>query len=422
MDTNVAAGPAPVEAAGLVQDAPGPERTVFPILLAISFSHLLNDLVQSLVPAIYPMLRDQYGLNFSQIGIITLTFYLTSSMFQPIVGTYTDRAPKPYSLAVGMGVSLCGLLLLSRADTYPLILCAAGLVGLGSAVFHPESSRVARMAAGGRFGLAQSVFQTGGNAGSAIGPLLAAAIIFPHGQSSVSWFSGVALLAVVVLTVVGRWYRRRVRTPRRGMAAKASPVGRRRVIATVAILMLLIFSKFFYMASLNSYYTLYLIDRFHVDIPTAQTYLFVFSGAVAAGTIAGGPIGDWIGRKYVIWGSILGVVPFTLLLPHASLFWTVVLTVPIGLILSSAFSSILVYAQELLPGRVGMISGLFFGFAFGMGGLGAAVLGRIADATSIEYVYELTAFLPLIGLLAVFLPDIEGQRRRQMAKLSGSVT
>ena len=412
MDTNVGAGPLPVEAAARVADAVRPERTVFPILLAISLSHLLNDLVQSLVPALYPMLRDQYHLNFSQIGNITLAFYLTSSLLQPVVGNYTDRSPKPFSLAVGMGVSLCGLLMLSQANSYVMIMASASLVGLGSAVFHPESSRVARMASGGRFGLAQSVFQTGGNAGSAIGPLLAAWIIFPNGQSSVSWFSVVALLGVVVLTVVGRWYRGRVRLPRKLAAARVSPVPRARVIVTIGILLLLIFSKFFYMASLNSYYTLYLIDRFHVSIPTAQTYLFVFSGAVAAGTIAGGPIGDWIGRKYVIWGSILGVVPFTLMLPHAGLLWTVILTVPIGLILSSAFSSIIVYAQELLPGRVGTISGLFFGFAFGMGGLGAAVLGRIADATSIEYVYSLTAFLPLVGLLAIFLPNIEGRRAK----------
>ena len=424
MDTNMPVSPAmvgsmPVEATGLTPPpsasgpgASGPERTVYPILFAIAFSHLLNDLVQSLVPAIYPMLRSQYRLDFTQIGIITLAFYATSAFLQPVVGIFTDRSPKPYSLAAGMGVSLVGLLLLSVANSFPLIIAAAAVVGLGSAVFHPESSRVARMASGGRYGLAQSVFQTGGNAGSAIGPLAAAAVIFPFGQASVSWFSGVALLAVVVLLNVGRWYAGRVRGPKKAAVATTSPVGRRRVVLSVAILLALIFSKFFYNASLNSYYTLYLIDRFHVDIPTAQTYLFVFSASVAAGTILGGPIGDRVGRKYVIWASILGVVPFTLALPHASLFWTVILTIPIGLILSSAFSSMVVYAQELLPGRVGMISGLFFGFAFGMGGLGAAVLGRLADATSIEFVYSLTAFLPLIGILAVFLPDLEGKRRR----------
>ena len=415
MDTNMPAmaGPLPVEAAGLTGAPSGltAERTVYTILFAIAFSHLLNDLVQSLVPAIYPMLQSQYQLDYGQIGAITLAFYATSALLQPVVGVLTDRYPKPFSLAAGMTVSLCGLLLLSAAHSFPLIIAAAAVVGLGSAVFHPESSRVARMASGGRYGLAQSVFQTGGNAGSAIGPLLAAAVIFPFGQASISWFSGVALLAVVVLTVVGRWYRGQVRGPKATAPAAASPLSRRRVVVTVAILLLLIFSKFFYMASLNSYYTLYLIARFHVSIPTAQLYLFVFSASVAAGTVGGGPIGDRIGRKYVIWGSILGVVPFTLALPHMGLAWTVALTVPIGLILSSAFSSMVVYAQELLPGRVGMISGLFFGFAFGMGGLGAAVLGRIADATSLEHVYALTAFLPLIGILAVFLPDIEKKRR-----------
>ena len=420
MDTNMPLTPAmagsmPVEAAGVVEVPPPitrAERTVYPILFAIAFSHMLNDLVQSLVPAIYPMLRSQYRLDFSQIGLITLAFYATSAFLQPVVGIVTDRYPRPFSLAIGMGVSLVGLLLLSVADTFPLIIGATAVVGLGSAVFHPESSRVARMASGGRYGLAQSVFQTGGNAGSAIGPLLAASVIFPFGQASVSWFSGVALLAVVVLTVVGRWYRGRVQGPKAAKVPVASPISRGRVVGAVAILLVLIFSKFFYNASLTSYYTLYLIDRFHVSIPTAQTYLFVFSASVAAGTILGGPIGDYVGRKYVIWASILGVVPFTLALPHANLAWTVVLTVPIGLILASAFSSMVVYAQELLPGRVGMISGLFFGFAFGMGGLGAAVLGRLADATSIEFVYSVTAFLPLLGVLAVFLPNIEDRGRR----------
>lgn len=377
------------------------------ILLAISLSHLLNDLMQSLVPAVYPILKTKFSLDFGQIGLISLTFYMTASLLQPVVGIVTDRRPMPFSLAIGMGSTLAGLLLLSAAGSFGTILLAAGLIGLGSAVFHPESSRVARMASGGRHGLAQSVFQVGGNAGSAIGPLLAAFVVVRHGQSSIAWFSGAALLAMAVLAVVGRWYRGRVaerrRTPEAAPAAPTLP--RARVIASVAILLLLIFSKYFYMASLSTYYTFYLIDRFHVPVDTAQLLLFVFLGAVAVGTVAGGPIGDRFGRKRVIWASILGVLPFTLALPHANLLWTTILTVPIGLILASAFSAILVYAQDLLPGRVGLVGGLFFGFAFGMGGLGAAVLGELADATSIEHVYDLCAYLPAIGLLTAFLPD-----------------
>ncbi len=378
------------------------------ILLAISLSHLLNDLMQSLVPAVYPILKTKFALDFGQVGLISLTFYLTASLLQPVVGVITDRRPMPFSLAIGMGSTLAGLLLLSVAGSFPAILLAAGLIGLGSAVFHPESSRVARMASGGRHGLAQSVFQVGGNAGSAIGPLLAAFIVVRHGQSSIAWFSAVALLAMGVLTVVGRWYRRRVTERRRAPVAAlaATPLPRARVVASVAILLTLIFSKYFYMASLSTYYTFYLIDRFGLQIDTAQLLLFVFLGAVAVGTVVGGPLGDRFGRKRVIWVSILGVLPFTLVLPHANLLWTTILTVPIGLILASAFSAILVYAQELLPGRVGLVGGLFFGFAFGMGGLGAAVLGELADATSIEHVYALCAYLPAIGLLTAFLPDL----------------
>lgn len=382
------------------------------ILLAISLSHLLNDLMQSLVPAVYPILKAKFALDFGQVGLISLTFYLTASLLQPVVGVITDRRPMPFSLATGMGSTLAGLVLLSVANSFPAILLAAGLIGLGSAVFHPESSRVARMASGGRHGLAQSVFQVGGNAGAAIGPLLAAFIVVRHGQASIAWFSAVALLAMAVLTVVGRWYRRRVSERRRASAAAvvAAPLPRARVVASVAILLMLIFSKYFYMASLSTYYTFYLIDRFGLAIDTAQLLLFVFLGAVAVGTVVGGPLGDRFGRKRVIWISILGVLPFTLALPHANLLWTTILTVPIGLILASAFSAILVYAQELLPGRVGLVGGLFFGFAFGMGGLGAAVLGELADATSIGHVYALCAYLPAIGLLTAFLPDLRRPR------------
>ena len=389
--------------------APPVARTgpVAGILLAISVSHLLNDLMQSLVPSVYPILKAKFALDFGQVGLISLTFYLTASLLQPVVGSITDRRPMPFSLSAGMGSTLAGLLLLSVAGSFQAILLAAGLIGLGSAVFHPESSRVARMASGGRHGLAQSVFQVGGNAGSAIGPLLAAFVVVRHGQSSIAWFSMAALLAMTVLAVVGRWYGRRLAERRRAppVAPMASPLPRTRVIASVAILLTLIFSKYFYMASLGTYYTFYLIDRFGVAIDTAQLLLFVFLGSVAVGTVVGGPVGDRFGRKRVIWVSILGVLPFTLALPHANLLWTAILTVPIGLILASAFSAILVYAQELLPGRVGLVGGLFFGFAFGMGGLGAAVLGELADATSIEHVYALCAYLPAIGLLTAFLPD-----------------
>ena len=379
------------------------------ILLAISFSHLLNDLLQALLPALYPLLKDSYGLTFGQIGWLAFTFQLTASLLQPVVGTFTDRRPMPFSLPVGMASSLVGLLLLSRAHSYPVLLGAAALIGLGSSVFHPESSRVARLASGGKTGMAQSIFQVGGNAGSAIGPLMAAFIVVPNGQGSVAWFAGLALLAMVVLSRVGMWYSAQIGG--RGRAAKrvipANDLSRGRVAFTVCLLLLLIFSKYFYMASLNTYYTFYLIDHFHVSLQTAQIDLFVFLGSAAVGVVAGGPLGDRIGRKYVIWGSILGVLPFTLALPFANLFWTVALTIPIGLILSSAFAAILVYAQELMPGRVGAVSGLFFGFAFGIGGLGAAALGHFADVYGITLVYEVCAFLPAIGLIAAFLPQLE---------------
>ncbi|HZH11704.1 MAG TPA: MFS transporter [Microvirga sp.] len=388
------------------------ERVAVPILVAISVSHLLNDLIQSLLPAIYPILKESFHLDFGQIGLLTLTFQLTASLLQPLVGTYTDRKPQPFSLVLGMGFTLIGLLTLSRAGSYPLLLLGAALVGMGSSVFHPESSRVARMASGGQHGLAQSVFQVGGNAGSALGPLLAAFIVVPFGQSSIAWFSAVALLAMIILFNVGRWYRGKLADlkakPR--VAAKTSSLSRKRIGVSIAILMLLVFSKNFYTASISSYFTFYLISKFQVSVQEAQVYLFVFLGAVAAGTVIGGPIGDRIGRRYVIWISILGVLPFTLMLPYASLFWTTVLSVIIGLVLASAFSAILVYATELVPGRVGMIAGLFFGLSFGMGGLGAAVLGELADLTSIETVYKVVSFLPAIGLLTYFLPKIEKTR------------
>ncbi len=391
-----------------------PGRPVYAVLGAISFSHLLNDMIQSLILAIYPMLKGGFGLSFGQIGLITLTYQITASLLQPLIGLYTDRSPKPYSLPVGMGFTLAGLLLLATAPTYGLLLFAAALVGMGSSVFHPESSRVARMASNGQHGLAQSLFQVGGNLGSSLGPLLAALIVIPHGRKSVAWFSLAALLAIGVLSWIGRWYQAQQRLkPRvaRGVAQDAARVPSHKVAMILSVLVLLVFSKYFYMASISSYYTFFLIQKFQLPIQTAQVYLFVFLFAVAAGTVIGGPIGDRIGRKYVIWVSILGVAPFTLLMPYANLFWTGVLSVIIGVVLASAFSAILVYAQELVPGRVGAISGLFFGLSFGLGGIGAAVLGHVADRTSIMYVYHLCAFLPLLGLLAVFLPDLQTGRR-----------
>jgi FSR family fosmidomycin resistance protein-like MFS transporter len=391
-----------------------PEGTAFAVLSALSFSHFLNDMLQSLVPALYPMLRVSHDLSFAQIGFITLAFQLTACLLQPLVGAYTDRRPLPYSLSVGMGFTGAGLLLLANADRFALLLWGAALIGIGSSVFHPESSRVARLASGGRHGLAQSFFQVGGNTGSATGPLLAAFIVLPRGQSSVAWFALAALLAILVLGKVGGWYRARMSRIGLGSAppaGRAVQVERKRVAMSIGVLLLLIFSKYFYLASLTSYYTLYLIDRFHVSVQSAQLHLFVFLGAVATGTFIGGPVGDRIGRKRVIWGSILGVLPFTLLLPHANLTWTGILTVPIGLILASAFSAILVYAQELVPGRVGTIAGLFFGFAFGVAGLGAAVLGTVADHHGIAFVYRLCAYLPALGVLAALLPDMDTGRK-----------
>lgn len=380
---------------------------VAPVLLAISACHLLNDMGQSLLISVYPMLKESLGLTFGQLGLVTLVYQLTASLLQPLVGYLTDRHARPYSLVAGMCFSLVGLLLLSVAPRLAVLMIAAGLVGLGSAVFHPEASRVAQLASGGRRGLAQSVFQVGGNTGSAVGPLLAAMVVVPRGQSSIAWFSGAALLAMLLMTRVGNWYREHLQERRRRplAAAPAPRLSRARVAVAMAVLGALVFSKYFYLASFTNFYTFYLMDRFHLDVRTAQVFLFVYLGAAALGTVLGGPIGDRIGRKRVIWGSILGVVPFSLALPHASLPWTAALTVMIGLVLSSAFSAILVYAQELVPGRIGLVSGLFFGLAFGLAGIAAALLGALADRTGIQQVFAVCAYLPLLGMLAVFLPD-----------------
>ena len=385
------------------------EQAVLAILFALSFSHLVNDTIQSLVPSVYPILKVAYHLDFGQIGLITLAFQLTASFLQPVVGMVTDKRPAPFSLAVGMAFSLCGLVLLSRAPSYPVILVAAALVGVGSSIFHPEASRIARAASGGRYGFAQSLFQVGGYWGAALGPLLAAFIVVPHGQHAIGWFAAVALVGIVTLSTIGAWYGRHL-SARRGVARKAaatSPLPRRTVAFTIGILLVLIFSKFVYMASLSSYYTFYLIHKFGVGVQTAQLFLFAFLMATAVGTFFGGPIGDRYGRRLVIWGSILGVLPLTLTMPYLNLAGTGICAVFIGLILSSAFPAIIVFAQELMPGRIGTVTGLFFGFAFGMGGLGAAVLGELADVTSITTVYRLTAFLPAIGLLAWFLPRLK---------------
>lgn len=391
--------------------------TVFPVLGAISFCHFLNDMMQSLLPAIYPILKGGFDLDFGQIGLLTLTYQITASLLQPIVGLYTDRRPQPYSLPFGMGSTLLGLIAIAFAPNYPALLAGSALLGVGSSIFHPESSRLARLASGGAHGLAQSLFQVGGNLGSSLGPLLAAFFILPRGQTSLAWFALAALGGMSVLTMLGRWYKNNGHArpaPRRASVGHAN-LSNGQVKRAIAVLIALIFSKFFYLASIYSYYIFYLMHRFQVSTQTSQVYLFVFLAAAAAGTMIGGPIGDKFGRRKVIWVSILGVLPFTLALPYVGLAATVGLSVVIGLILSSAFSAIVVYAQELMPGRIGMVSGLFFGLAFGMGGVGAAVLGELADWTSIDFVYRVCAFLPLIGLLTVFLPDIEGTARKRTA-------
>jgi MFS transporter, FSR family, fosmidomycin resistance protein len=397
---------APVVVPGITDKAAaaGP---AYLVLGGISFSHFLNDTMQSLIPSVYPILKENYALDFAQVGMITLAFQVTASLLQPVVGYVTDKKAQPFSLAVGMGFTFVGLLLLSAAHVYGMILVSAALIGLGSAVFHPESARIARMASGGRYGFAQSVFQVGGNFGSAMGPLLAALIIVPFGQPSIAWFSSIAFIAIVVLFQIGRWYKLRISPNESARPRRSSetPAPARTALA-LTILIVLVFSKYIYMSSLTSYYTFYLIEKFHVSTQTAQLLLFVFLGAVAIGVYFGGPIGDRFGRRYVIWLSILGVLPFTLLLPFANLAGTVVLTVVIGVILSSAMPAIIVFAQELMPHRLGMISGMFFGFAFGAAGLGAALLGEVADAKGIEFVYQACAFLPAIGLLAMLLPKM----------------
>ena len=383
--------------------------TTYTVLFAVSFCHLLNDMMQSLMSAIYPQLKDSLELNFAQVGFISATYQLTASMLQPVVGYYSDKRPMPFSLPVSMGFTLIGLVALSQSHTYLLLILAAALVGLGSAIFHPESSRVARMASGGRFGLAQSLFQVGGNLGQALGPLMAAAIVVTYGQGSIGWFALMALLSIFILFHVGRWYKEHG-IARIKASAKLSPapdLSRTGLIAAIAVLMALIFSKQIYFAAIASYYTFYLIDRFAVPLQAAQLYLFLFLAPVAIGTLAGGLLGDRFGRKRVIWFSVLGSLPFTLALPFAERFWTGVLSVFIGLTLSSSFPAIVVYAQELMPHRVGAVSGLFFGFAFGLSGIGAAALGWLADQTSIAFVYEICAVLPALGLLAAFLPDLK---------------
>ncbi|MDA9423967.1 MULTISPECIES: MFS transporter [Bradyrhizobium] len=382
------------------------------VLAGISFSHFLNDTMQSLIASVYPILKDTYALDFAQIGMITLAFQFTASLLQPVVGHYTDRKAQPYSLAIGMASTFFGLLLLSAAQQYLVILVAAALVGLGSAVFHPESARIARLASGGRYGFAQSVFQLGGSFGTSMGPVLAALIVVPFGQGSIAWFSSIAFLAILILWRIGRWYAPQIKA-KKAAAAQAHPdaPSSRRVAVALLVLVALLFSKQLYVSSLSSYYIFYLIDRFGVSTQAAQIYLFIFLAANAVGAFLGGPLGDRFGRKIVIWISILGALPFTLALPYAGLYTSAVLSVAIGLIISSTTSSIIVFAQELVPHRFGMISGVFFGVAFGIGGLGAAVLGKLADQTSIEFVYQVCAYLPAIGLLAVFLPRLPQHAR-----------
>jgi len=391
-----------------------PKQTVQKTVFAISFGHLLNDLLQSIIPSIYPLLKQNFHLNYTQIGLITFTFQITASLLQPFVGSYTDRRPRPYSLPVGMCLTLTGVILLSWAASFTALLCAAAVMGIGSSIFHPESSRLARLASGGKKGVAQSIFQLGGSAGSAIGPLLVALIVVPYGQHYILWFTLAAFTGIILLLMVGQWYKAHLNMMAKKPALKEevhAHLPKAKVIVSLSILLMLIFSKFFYLASMTNYFTFFLINKFHLSIQQSQLCLFAFLVSIAAGTIIGGYLGDKFGRKYVIWFSILGVAPFTLMLPYADLFWTITLSVIIGIILSSAFSAIVVYGQELVPGKVGTVSGLFFGLAFGMGGLGSALLGRLADHTSITFVFEVCAFLPLIGIITGFLPDIEGRKR-----------
>jgi FSR family fosmidomycin resistance protein-like MFS transporter len=391
-----------------ITPAPAAPVTVMRILGAVAFVHLLNDLIQAVLPAIYPMLKEQFGLTFTQVGLITLTFQCTASLLQPWIGLYTDRRPIPFLLPIGMCFTLLGVLMLAVVDTFPTLLMAAALIGIGSSAFHPEASRVARMASGTRYGFAQSLFQVGGNAGSALGPLLAAAIVVGRGQGNIAWFALAAVLAISVLYGVSRWYKNHLLTfQRKTGAGHGLQLSRKQIIRALVVLAFLVFSKYLYMSSLTSYYTFYLIEKFSLSVASAQIYLFLFLAAVAAGTFLGGPIGDRIGRKRVIWISILGAAPFTLALPYANLFWSAALTVIIGFVISSAFSAIVVFAQELVPGNVGMIAGIFFGLMFGISGIGAAAMGKMADVYGIAFVYQICSFLPLLGILTVLLPDIE---------------
>lgn len=387
-------------------------KTVYPILFSMAFAHFTNDLLQIIIPSVYPILKESYSLSFTQIGIITFCYQFTASLLQPVVGFQTDKRPMPYSLAIGMIFTLVGIVLLSMANGFALILLAVGIVGIGSSIFHPEASRVAYLAAGGRRGLAQSIFQVGGNAGTAAGPLLVILIVVPHGQSNIIWFVIAAILGIFTLWKVGNWYTKHLdlRKKNKQLHKEYQPrLSKKQVKNSIGILLLLIFSKYIYMTSITTYFTLYVIEKFNVEIEVSQYYLFLFLAAVAAGTLIGGPLGDKFGRKYIIWFSILGAAPFSLMLPYVDLFWTAILVVIIGVILASAFSAILVYAQELLPGKVGMVSGLFFGFAFGIAGVGSALLGFLADYSSLEFVYKICAFLPLIGIFTYFLPNIQAK-------------
>ena len=389
-------------------------QTIYPILFTIAFSHFINDSLQSVIPSVYPMIKDKFQLSFAQIGLITFTFQLTASLLQPFVGVYTDRKPKPYSLAIGMSFSLFGLIMLAYAANFYSILVAVGFVGIGSSIFHPEASRVAYLGAGGRRGLAQSIFQLGGNAGSAAGPLLVALIVMPYGQHNIVWCCIAAILGILVLLKIAPWYQSQIamRSAKKTVAkAENVSLSKNKIIISIIVLLALIFSKYFYLSSMTSYFTFFLIQKFGLTAQQSQFHLFMFLAAVAAGTLLGGPLGDRFGRKYVIWISILGAAPFTLLLPYANLFWTGVLSVIIGVIIASAFSAILVYAQELLPGKVGLVSGLFFGFAFGIAGIGSALLGRLADHTSITYVYQICSFLPLLGIITGLLPNLQEKKK-----------